>query len=132
MAEDVKQPTQDDYNRWMNSGVTKSHESFLGFWGIEDVEIAERYFSGYVEFCRDEILPGRYLHWKKGPRGEPRHYVVYGVGPHSERKEVLVSYCPDYGEHKGKLMFRPAYMFLVSIDKDGYRGLRFVREATDV
>ncbi|HEY4523596.1 MAG TPA: DUF1653 domain-containing protein [Candidatus Paceibacterota bacterium] len=117
---------QDYYNLWMDNGG--DHKRFIPLHsGGMNALAGDACFRKYVELCRERILPGRYRHYKIGVDGEPHYYTVYGVGPHTERKEVLVSYSPDYGEEKGRLCFRPAYMFIETVDHGGYKGPRFVR-----
>ena len=67
----------------------------------------------------EEIRPGRYRHFKG------KEYEVLGVARHSETEEEYVVYRPLYGEHS--LWVRPASMWLEAVDRDGYRGPRFVR-----
>lgn len=117
---------QDYYNLWMDNGG--DHKKFFLLYGSDINTIAaDTCFQKYVELCRQKILPGRYRHFKVGKDGELSYYTVYGVGTHTERKEVLVSYSPDYRNKKDVLYFRPAYMFLETIDRDGYKGPRFIR-----
>ena len=117
---------QENYNRWMDNGGDHKRFILLYCSGIK-AAVADEYFREYVELCRQRISPGRYRHFKVGADGESRYYTVYGVGMHTERKEVLVSYSPDYGDKKGKFCFRPAHMFFETVERDGYKGLRFVR-----
>ena len=67
----------------------------------------------------EEIRPGRYRHFKG------KEYEVLGVARHSETEEEYVVYRQLYGEHS--LWVRPASMWLEAVDRDGYRGPRFVR-----
>ena len=68
-----------------------------------------------------DIQPGIYRHFK-GNR-----YEVIGIARHSETTEPMVVYRALYGE--GGLWVRPAAMWNEIVDKPGYRGPRFVREA---
>ena len=65
-----------------------------------------------------QIRPGKYRHFKGG------EYQVLGVARHSETGEELVVYRALYGE--GGLWVRPAAMWCETVDRDGYRGPRFV------
>ena len=65
-----------------------------------------------------QIRPGKYRHFKGG------EYQVLGVARHSETGEELVVYRALYGE--GGLWVRPAAMWSETVDRDGYRGPRFV------
>ena len=67
----------------------------------------------------EEIRPGRYRHFKG------KEYEVLGVARHSETEEEDVVYRQLYGEHSPWV--RPASMWLEAVDRDGYRGPRFVR-----
>ena len=67
----------------------------------------------------EEIRPGRYRHFKG------KEYEVLGVARHSETEEEYVVYRQLYGERS--LWVRPASMWLEAVDRDGYRGPRFVR-----
>ena len=51
-------------------------------------------------------------------------YQVIGLAKHSETQEDFVVYRALYGEHG--LWVRPFKMFTEEIEKDGYKGLRFV------
>lgn len=119
-----KEYSQEFYNDWMNRGMP--HSTFVQDFGITSSD-GEIYFRRYLALCREKIMPGRYRHFKTGPNGEIYYYVVNGVGPHSERKEVLVSFSPEFGEANVKFFFSPAYMFLEEIERDGYKGLRFTK-----
>lgn len=68
----------------------------------------------------DELQPGVYRHFK-GAR-----YEVIGLARHSETEETLVVYRPLSGEPS--LWVRPLAMWVEDVDRDGYRGPRFVRE----
>lgn len=72
----------------------------------------------------DDLQPGVYRHFK-GAR-----YEVVGLARHSETEETLVVYRPLAGDRS--LWVRPLAMWSEPVDRDGYRGPRFVREtATD-
>ena len=64
------------------------------------------------------IKPGRYRHFK-GNEDE-----VIGTARHSETLEELVVYRALYGD--GGLWVRPAAMWTETVERDGYRGPRFV------
>jgi hypothetical protein len=64
-------------------------------------------------------VPGRYRHFKGN------EYEVLGVATHSETHEPLVVYRPLYGA--GGLWVRPLALFLEPVERDGYRGPRFVK-----
>ena len=65
-----------------------------------------------------DITPGRYRHFKGN------EYEVLGVARHSETLEDMVVYRALYGD--GGLWVRPASMWSETVEKDGYRGPRFV------
>lgn len=65
-----------------------------------------------------DITPGRYRHFKGN------EYEVLGVARHSETLEDMVVYRALYGD--GGLWVRPAAMWSETVEKDGYRGPRFV------
>lgn len=65
-----------------------------------------------------DITPGRYRHFKGN------EYEVLGVARHSETLEDMVVYRALYGD--GGLWVRPAAMWSEPVEKDGYRGPRFV------
>ena len=67
----------------------------------------------------EAIQPGRWRHFKGN------EYQVLGMARHSETLEQLVVYRALYGD--GGLCVRPASMWLEAVDRDGYRGPRFVR-----
>lgn len=62
--------------------------------------------------------PGRYRHFKGGL------YELLGVACHSETQEPMVVYRALYGD--GGLWVRPAAMWCEIVERDGYRGPRFV------
>ena len=66
----------------------------------------------------EEIKPGRYRHFKGN------EYRVIGTARHSETMEEMVVYRALYGE--GGLWVRPAAMWNETVDRDSYRGPRFV------
>ena len=66
------------------------------------------------------IQPGRYRHFKG------KEYQVIGTARHSETLEELVVYRALYGD--GGLWVRPAAMWSETVDRDGYRGPRFIPE----
>jgi len=68
---------------------------------------------------QETIRPGRWRHFKGN------EYQVLGLARHSETLEDLVVYRALYGE--GGLWVRPVSMWLEAVDRDGYRGPRFVR-----
>lgn len=71
----------------------------------------------------DECIlpPGRYRHYKGNP------YQVLGLARHSESLEVLVVYRALYGDQG--LWVRPLAMFKETVEVEGNRLPRFVREA---
>ncbi len=64
------------------------------------------------------IKPGRYRHFKGN------EYEVIGTARHSETLEELVVYRALYSD--GGLWVRPAAMWTETVERDGYRGPRFV------
>mgnify|MGYP004598227423 FL=1 len=64
------------------------------------------------------IKPGRYRHFKGN------EYEVIGTARHSETLEELVVYRALYGD--GGLWVRPAAMWTETVERNGYRGPRFV------
>lgn len=67
----------------------------------------------------EEIRPGRYRHFKG------KEYEVIGVAKHTETLESMVVYRALYGE--GGLWVRPLSMWNEQVERDGYKGPRFVR-----
>ena len=66
------------------------------------------------------IKPGRYRHFKGN------EYEVIGTARHSETLEELVVYRALYDN--GGLWVRLAAMWSENVDRDGYRGPRFIPE----
>lgn len=66
----------------------------------------------------DELKPGRYRHFKGN------EYEVLGVATHSETLEPMVVYRALYGE--GGLWVRPLSMWTEQVERDGYKGPRFI------
>jgi len=66
-----------------------------------------------------EFTPGRYRHFKGG------EYYLICTARHSETGEEMVVYQALYGE--GGVWVRPAAMWHETVERDGYRGPRFVR-----
>ena len=64
------------------------------------------------------IEPGFYRHF----RGKV--YYAFGTAEHSETGETMVIYRAQYGDYK--LFVRPLAMFKETIDRNGYRGPRFM------
>ncbi len=71
----------------------------------------------------DSPMPGRYRHYKGGL------YRVLGVAEHSETREWLVIYQPEYGECG--LWARPLSMFNEQVVADGKQQPRFARLDAD-
>ena len=65
-----------------------------------------------------ELRPGRYRHFKG------KEYRLLYVARHSETLESMVVYQALYGERG--IWVRPAAMWNEIIERDGYRGPRFV------
>ena len=65
-----------------------------------------------------DIKLGKYRHFKGN------EYQVIGVAKHSETLEPMVVYQALYGE-KG-IWVRPATMWNEIVEKDGYKGPRFI------
>ncbi len=61
---------------------------------------------------------GIYRHFKGN------EYEVIGTAMHTETREELVVYRALYGERQ--MWVRPLKMFQENIDKDGYKGPRFL------
>ena len=64
------------------------------------------------------LKPGKYRHFKGG------EYLLIGMASHSETLEPMVVYRALYGE--GGLWVRPAAMWSEIVERDGYRGPRFI------
>lgn len=62
--------------------------------------------------------PGKYRHFKGG------EYELVAIATHSETLEPMVVYRALYGD--GGLWVRPASMWNEPVDRDGYRGPRFI------
>ena len=65
-----------------------------------------------------ELKPGKYRHFKGG------EYELLGIASHSETLEPMVVYRALYGE--GGLWVRPAAMWSEIVERDDYRGPRFI------
>ncbi len=65
-----------------------------------------------------DLKPGKYRHFKGG------EYELIGVAKHSETLEPMVVYRTLYGE--SGLWVRPAAMWTEIVERDGYRGPRFI------
>jgi hypothetical protein len=65
-----------------------------------------------------ELKFGKYRHFKGG------EYELIGIAKHSETLEPMVVYRALYGE--GGLWVRPAAMWTETVERDGYKGPRFV------
>ena len=65
-----------------------------------------------------ELKAGIYRHFKGN------EYRVTGVAKHSETQEEFVVYQALYGDHS--LWVRSLKMFTEEVEKDGYKGPRFV------
>ena len=66
------------------------------------------------------LRPGRYRHFKG------KEYELLFVATHSETLEPMVVYRALYGERG--VWVRPAAMWSEIVDRDGYRGPRFIPE----
>ncbi|OGZ53333.1 MAG: hypothetical protein A3B25_03805 [Candidatus Ryanbacteria bacterium RIFCSPLOWO2_01_FULL_48_26] len=67
----------------------------------------------------DDIkIGGKYRHFKG------KEYRVIGIAQHSETLEEFVVYQKLYDD--GGLWVRPKAMFLEYVERDGYKGPRFV------
>ena len=64
------------------------------------------------------IKLGKYKHFKGN------EYEVIGIAKHSENLEPMVIYRALYGEKE--LWVRPASMWNETVDKNGYKGPRFI------
>ena len=65
-----------------------------------------------------DIKTGKYRHFKG------KEYQVLGVASHSETLEPMVVYKALYGE--GGLWVRPAAMWDEWVDREDYKGPRFI------
>ncbi len=65
-----------------------------------------------------ELKPGKYRHFKGG------EYELIGIAKHSETLEPMVVYRALYGE--GGLWVRPAAMWTETVERNGYKGPRFL------
>lgn len=65
-----------------------------------------------------ELKPGKYRHFKGG------EYELIGIAKHSETLEPMVVYRALYGD--GGLWVRPAAMWTETVERDGYKGPRFI------
>ena len=65
-----------------------------------------------------ELRPGKYRHFKG------KEYLLIGVASHSETLEPMVVYKALYGD--GGLWVRPVAMWEEWVDRDDYRGPRFI------
>lgn len=65
-----------------------------------------------------ELRPGKYRHFKGN------EYLLIGVASHSETMEPMVVYKALYGH--GGLWVRPASMWDEWVERDDYRGPRFI------
>ena len=74
--------------------------------------------SVFTEEAMEALKPGKYRHFKGG------EYELIGLATHSETLEPMVVYRALYGE--GGLWVRPAAMWTETVEKDGYKGPRFV------
>jgi len=66
------------------------------------------------------VVPGKYRHFKGG------HYNVIGVATGTEDGGKAVVYQALYGAHCYELAHRPLEMFCEHVERDGYKGPRFV------
>ncbi|MDK9716846.1 MAG: DUF1653 domain-containing protein [Trichlorobacter sp.] len=71
-----------------------------------------------------ELLPGRYRHYKGG------EYAVVGIARHSETDERLVVYRCLYDNNS--LWVRPLAMFLETVSVDGRELQRFELISTEL
>ena len=65
-----------------------------------------------------ELKPGIYRHFKGNL------YELVGIAKHSETLEPMVVYRALYGE--GGLWVRPAHMWNEQVERDDYKGPRFI------
>ena len=77
-----------------------------------------------------KIQKGFYYHFKHNPGISLNNYAykVIGTAKHSETEEVTVIYKPMYKNEwlgEAELMSRPIDMFLDTVEKPEYSGLRF-------
>ena len=66
----------------------------------------------------ETVKCGRYRHFKGN------EYQVLGIARHSETQEELVVYRALYGAQE--LWVRPAWMWHETVEREDYRGPRFV------
>ena len=66
----------------------------------------------------EELKPGIYRHFKGNL------YELSGIAKHSETLEPMVVYRALYGE--GGLWVRPAHMWSEQVERDDYKGPRFI------
>ena len=66
----------------------------------------------------ETLKPGKYRHFKGG------EYELLGIATHSETLEPMVVYRALYGDRG--LWVRPAAMWSEIVEKEGYRGPRFI------
>ena len=66
----------------------------------------------------EELKPGIYRHFKGNL------YELVGIAKHSETLEPMVVYRALYGE--GGLWVRPAHMWSEQVERDDYKGPRFI------
>ena len=66
----------------------------------------------------EELKPGIYRHFKGNL------YELIGMAKHSETLEPMVVYRALYGE--GGLWVRPAQMWSEQVERDDYKGPRFI------
>lgn len=66
------------------------------------------------------IAPGKYRHFKGGI------YNVIGIATGTEDGSKVVVYQPLYGSRCYEIAHRPLAMFIEHVDRDSYKGPRFV------
>jgi hypothetical protein len=71
-----------------------------------------------LEEIMNELKPGIYRHFKGNL------YELIGIAKHSETLEPMVVYRALYGE--GGLWVRPAHMWSEQVERDDYKGPRFI------